>query len=398
MLPSDELAEIWSFLRPEIEQIQAVRGRLYPPVLEQEQGPEPILDGRRVINLASNNYLGLSFHPEMIAAAIRATEEFGVGAGAVRAVTGTMSLHQQMERRLAAFKRSEAAVVYQSGFTANAGTVSALLGPEDLIVSDRLNHASIIDGARLSKAEIKVYEHANPDAAEEVLRAGNHRRRLLVTDGVFSMDGDIAPLPELVEVAERYDAILMVDDAHASGVLGSHGRGTVDHYGLHGRVPIQIGTLSKALGLMGGYAAGDQVLADYLLNRARPFVFSTGHPPAVAAACITAVDILERDSSLVDRLWENTRYFQGAMRAMGYDLGATATPITPVILGEEERAVQFGNALYRRGVFAPSLGFPIVPRGTARLRVMISAMHERHHLDRALEAFREVGIEQGVID
>jgi len=392
-----KVRETWSFLQPDLDNIQAVRGRLYPPILEEAQGPEPVIDGRRVINLASNNYLGLSFHPELIAAAVRATEEFGVGAGAVRILTGTMTLHREMERRLAAFKRSEAAVVYQSGFTANAGTVAALLGPEDLIVSDQLNHASIIDGARLSKAQIKVYPHANADAAEEVLRSSEHRRRLLVTDGVFSMDGDIAPLPELVEVAERYDAILMVDDAHSSGVLGNHGRGTVDHYGLHGRVPIQIGTLSKALGLMGGYATGDQPLADYLLNRARPFVFSTGHPPAVAAACIAAVDILERDTSLVDRLWDNTRYFQGELRAMGYDLGATKTPITPVILGEEERAVAFSHGLSQRGVYAPSIAYPIVPRGTARLRVMISAMHERDHLDRALEAFRHIGIEYGVI-
>jgi glycine C-acetyltransferase len=382
--------QIWDFLAEEVDQIQQVRGRLYPYVLEEAQGPEPVIDGRRVINLASNNYLGLSFHPEMIAAAVRATEELGVGAGAVRIVTGTMTLHREMERRLAGFKGAEAAVVYQSGFTANAGTVAALLGPGDLIVSDQLNHASIIDGARLSKAEIKVYPHADADAAAEILRDSTHRRRLLVTDGVFSMDGDIAPLPDLVQVAERYDAILMVDDAHASGVLGRGGRGTVDHYGLHGRVPIQIGTLSKALGIMGGYAAGDQVLADYLLNRARPFVFSTGHPPAVAAACIAALDLLERDTALVDRLWENTHYFQGQLRAMGYDLGPTQTPITPVMLGEEERAVAVSKALYERGVFAPSIAYPIVPRGAARLRVMLSAMHEREHLDRALEAFQDL--------
>jgi glycine C-acetyltransferase len=387
----------WSFLVPEVEQIQQVRGRLYPPILSGPQGPEPVLDGHRVINLASNNYLGLSFHPELIAAAVRATEQFGVGAGAVRIITGTMDLHREMESRLAAFKGTEAAVVYQSGFTANAGTVAALLGPEDLIVSDQLNHASIIDGARLSKAQIKVYPHKDVDAAADVLKESTHRRRMLVTDGVFSMDGDIAPLPALADVAERYDAIFMVDDAHSSGVLGSHGRGTVDHFGLKGRVSIQIGTLSKALGLMGGYAAGDQILADYLLNRARPFVFSTGHPPAVAAACIAAIDILERDTSLVDRLWDNTRYFQGELRAMGYDLGATETPITPVILGDEERAVAFNRSLYARGVYAPSLAYPIVPRGTARLRVMISAMHERDHLDRALEAFRAAGKEQGVI-
>lgn len=388
----------WEFLAPEVARIEEARGRLYPPVLAEAQGPEPVLDGKRVINLASNNYLGLSFHPALIEAAVRATEEFGVGAGAVRIVTGTMTLHQEMERRLAAFKDAEAAVVYQSGFTANAGTVAALLGPEDVIVSDQLNHASIIDGARLSKAQIKVYAHADPDAAESVLRESAGRRRLLVTDGVFSMDGDIAPLPALVEVAGRHDAILMVDDAHSSGVLGSHGRGTVDHFGLHGRVPIQIGTLSKALGSMGGYAAGDRVLADYLLNRARPFVFSTGHPPAVAAACIAALDLLEGDSSLVNRLWENTRYFQGALRTMGYDLGRTATPITPVIVGEEERAVVFSDALYRRGVYAPSIAYPIVPRGTARLRVMISAMHDRDHLDRALDAFQEVGKELRILE
>jgi glycine C-acetyltransferase len=288
-------------------------------------------------------------------------------------------------------------VVYQSGFTANAGTVSTLLGPEDLIVSDQLNHASIIDGARLSKAQVKVYPHADADAAEAVLRDSTHRRRLLVTDGVFSMDGDIAPLPQLVEVAERYGAILMVDDAHSSGVLGTNGRGTVDHFGLSGRVPIQIGTLSKALGLMGGYAAGDQILADYLLNRARPFVFSTGHPPAVAAACIAALDLLETDPTLVERLWENTRYFQGELRALGYDLGRTQTPITPVILGDEEAAVAFSRELYERGVMAPSIAYPIVPKGTARLRVMLSAMLEREHLDRALETFRVVGRKSGLI-
>jgi glycine C-acetyltransferase len=388
---------LWSFLEPEVEAIRAVRGRLYPPVLEEAQGPEPLIDGRRVINLASNNYLGLSFHPRLIEAAVQATKQFGVGAGAVRNLTGTMTLHQEMERRLAIFKRAEAAVVYQSGFTANAGTVSTLLGPEDLIVSDQLNHASIIDGARLSKAQVKVYPHADADAAEAVLRDSTHRRRLLVTDGVFSMDGDIAPLPQLVEVAERYGAILMVDDAHSSGVLGTNGRGTVDHFGLSGRVPIQIGTLSKALGLMGGYAAGDQILADYLLNRARPFVFSTGHPPAVAAACIAALDLLETDPTLVERLWENTRYFQGELRALGYDLGRTQTPITPVILGDEEAAVAFSRELYERGVMAPSIAYPIVPKGTARLRVMLSAMLEREHLDRALETFRVVGRKSGLI-
>lgn len=387
----------WSFLEPEVEAIRAARGRLYPPVISGAQDAEPVLDGRRVINLASNNYLGLSFHPELIEAAIRATETYGVGAGAVRIVTGTMDLHREMEQRLADFKSTEASVVYQSGFTANAGTVAALLGPDDLIVSDQLNHASIIDGARLSKAQIKVYPHADPDAAEEILKGSTHRRRLLVSDGVFSMDGDIAPLPALTEIAERHDAILMVDDAHSSGVLGSHGRGTVDHFGLKGRVPIQIGTLSKALGLMGGYAAGDQILADYLLNRARPFVFSTGHPPAVAAACIAALDILERDTALVDRLWDNTHYFQGALRAMGFDLGRTETPITPIILGEEERAVAMSRDLNERGVYAPSIAYPIVPRGTARLRVMISAMHAREHLDRALDAFRDVGRRHNVL-
>ncbi|GAC1472487.1 MAG: glycine C-acetyltransferase [Chloroflexota bacterium] len=386
----------WSFLESEVDNIRAARGRLYPPVLSGVQGPETLLDGRQVINLASNNYLGLSFHPELIEAAIRATETYGVGAGAVRIVTGTMDLHRNMEQRLAAFKGTEASVVYQSGFTANAGTVAALLGPDDLIVSDQLNHASIIDGARLSKAQIKVFSHADPDAAQEILRNSTHRRRLLVTDGVFSMDGDIAPLPALSEVAERYDAILMVDDAHSSGVLGSHGRGTVDHFGLEGRVPIQIGTLSKALGLMGGYAAGDQILASYLLNRARPFVFSTGHPPAVAAACIAALDILERDTTLVDRLWDNTRYFQDALRHLGYDLGRTETPITPILLGEEERAVALSRDLYERGVYAPSIAYPIVPRGAARLRLMISAMHERDHLDRALEVFQHLGRRYGV--
>ena len=366
-----------------------------------ESACEPVsrFDGREVINLASNNYLGLANHPKLVEAAIEATRRFGVGSGAVRTISGTMSLHFELEYRIAAFKNVEACVVFQSGFTANAGTVSAVLGPEDVIVSDELNHASIIDGCRLSKARIKVFPHRDAAEADRILAEldGTPGRKLLISDGVFSMDGDIAPLPALVEAAERHGAIMMVDDAHASGVLGRNGRGTVDHFGMHGRVHIQVGTLSKAIGVLGGYVCGSRDLIEYLYHRGRPFLFSTSHPPAVPAACLAAFDILEKEPERMDRLWENTRYFKEGLRSAGFDTGASETPITPVMVGEAGLAHRFSAELFARGVLATGIGFPTVPRGKARVRAIVTATHTREQLDRAVEAFRNAGRRTGIL-
>ncbi len=367
-------------------------------VLESACEPLCRFDGREVINLASNNYLGLANHPKLVEAAIDATRRFGVGSGAVRTISGTMTLHMQLEERIAAFKNVEACVVFQSGFTANSGTVSAILGPEDFIVSDELNHASIIDGCRLSKAKIKVFPHRDAAEAERILSEldGTPGRKLLITDGVFSMDGDIAPLKELVEIAERHGAIMMVDDAHASGVLGRNGRGTIDHYGLHGRVHIQVGTLSKAVGVLGGYVCGSRDLIEFLYHRGRPFLFSTSHPPAVAAACIAAFDLLESEPERIERLWENTKYFKENLRQAGLDTGASETPITPIMVGDAALAFRFSDALFERGVLATGIGYPTVPRGKARVRTIVTAAHTREQLDRALEAIvaaaRHVGL------
>ncbi len=310
-------------------------------MLEGAQEPRTVFDGKEVVNLSSNNYLGLANHPKLRQAARDAVDAYGAGSASVRTIAGTMSLHTELERRLAAFKRTEAALVFQSGFTANSGTVSALLGREDVIISDELNHASIIDGSRLSRATIKVFPHKDVAAMRRLLEESKGARRILViTDGVFSMDGDIAPLPDIVEVAKKYGAIVMVDDAHASGVLGENGRGTVDHFGLHGQVDIQIGTLSKAIGVLGGYVAGSRLLIDYLVQRARPLLFSTSHPPAVTAACLAALDLLENDDSLMKRLWDNTRYFRDGLAALGFDVTGSETPIIPVIVGEGDRAMQ----------------------------------------------------------
>ena len=357
-----------------------------------------VVDGQRVINLSSNNYLGLTTHPHLIEAAIDATRRFGVGSGAVRTIAGTMSLHEELERRLAVFKHTEASLTFQSGFTANVGVLQSMLGDNDVIISDQLNHASIIDGIRLSRAQRKIYPHKDMDGLEQALKeSGDFRVRLVVTDGVFSMDGDIAPLPEIVALAERYDALVMIDDAHASGVLGKNGRGTVSHFGLEGRVQIQIGTLSKAIGALGGYVAGPQLLRDFLIHMARPFLFSTSHPPSVAASCIAALDVLEQQPELIDRLWDNTRFFKEGLTTLGFDTGRSETPITPVIVGEAQTATALSTRLFERGVFAQGIGFPTVPRGQARLRTIVSAAHTREQLQQALDVLAEAGRELGVI-
>jgi glycine C-acetyltransferase len=362
-------------------------------VLESESAAEARFDGKDVINLASNNYLGLTTHPKLREAALEATRRYGVGSGAVRTISGTMSLHMQLEERIARFKNVEACVVFQSGFAANAGTVAAVLTPEDQIISDELNHASIIDGCRLSRAKIHVFPHKDVAAAERKLAEldGQPGRKLLITDGVFSMDGDIGPLPGLVEAAERHGAIMMVDDAHSSGVLGRNGRGTIDHFGLHGRVHIQVGTLSKAIGVLGGYVCGSRALIEFLYHRARPFLFSTSHPPAVAASCMAAFDVLEEEPQRIEALWENTRYFKQGLQAAGFNTGLSETPITPVIVGAARTAHALSAALFEEGVLATGIGFPTVPEGKARVRTIVTATHTRAELDRALQVFARVG-------
>jgi glycine C-acetyltransferase len=368
-------------------------------VLESESAAESRFDGRQVINLASNNYLGLTTHPKLRQAAIEATQRYGAGSGAVRTISGTMSLHMALEDRIARFKHVEACVVFQSGFAANAGTVAAILTPEDHIISDALNHASIIDGCRLSKAKIHVFPHKDAAAAGKILAelAGVPGRKLLISDGVFSMDGDISPLPALVDVAERYGAIMMVDDAHASGVLGRDGRGTIDHFNLHGRVHIQVGTLSKAIGVLGGYVCGNRDLIEFLYHRARPFLFSTSHPPSVAASCLAAFDVLEQEPERIGNLWSNTRYFKQGLTSAGFDTGMSETPITPVMAGEAKRAHQLSRELFEEGVLATGIGYPTVPEGKARVRTIVTATHTKEQLDRALAAFTRVGKRMGLI-
>ncbi len=384
------------------EQLDAWRrAGSYQRLREMQSACEPVarFDGREVINLASNNYLGLANHAKLVEAAVEATRRFGAGSGAVRTISGTMSLHLELERRIAAFKRTEAAVVFQSGFAANAGTVSAVLGPEDHIISDELNHASIIDGCRLSKAKIHVFPHKDTAAAEAVLAGLDEQpgRKLLITDGVFSMDGDIGPLATLVEVAGRHRAIMMVDDAHSSGVLGRAGRGTVDHFGLHGRVDIQVGTLSKAIGVLGGYVCGSRDLIEFLYHRARPFLFSTSHPPAVAAACLAAFDILEQEPERIESLWANTRYFKQALAGAGFGTGASETPITPIMVGEAAAAHAFSGALFERGLLATGIGYPTVPQGKARIRTIVTATHTRGQLDQAVEILVSVARAMGIL-
>ncbi|HKS95123.1 MAG TPA: glycine C-acetyltransferase [Terriglobia bacterium] len=356
-------------------------------ILETEQLPVANFDGREVINLSSNNYLGLTTHPKLKEAAVRAVEEYGVGSGAVRTIAGTMTLHMALEEKIAKFKNVEASVVFQSGFTANAGTVQAILTRDDVIISDELNHASIIDGCRLSRAEIKVFPHKDVEACEKVLKEldGHKGRKLLITDGVFSMEGDIAPLPALVELAEKYGCIMMIDDAHSSGVLGRNGRGTVDHFNLHGRVDIQVGTLSKAIGALGGYVCSTRDTIDFLYHRARPFLFSTSHPPSVAATCIAAFEVLEEEPQLIEQLWANTKFFKDGLKRVGFNTGVSETPITPVIVGEAALAHEFSRQLFASGVFAQSLGYPTVPHGKARIRTIVTATHTQEELTQALE-------------
>jgi len=367
--------------------------------IESAQGAWLTVDGKRVLDFCSNNYLGLANHPRMREAAKKAIDEFGVGPAAVRTIAGTLSLHHELERRLAAFKGVEDALYVQSGLCANQAAIPPLVGSEDVVFSDRLNHASIIDGCRLSRAKIVVYEHCDAADAERVIKENrpNYRRGLLITDGVFSMDGDVAPLDKLYEVAERYGVMTMVDDAHGEGVLGKGGRGIVDHFGLHGKFDVEMGTLSKAFGVVGGVLAGKRKIIDYLRQKARPFLFSSAVPAADTAACLAAVDILESSTELVDRLWENARYFKAEMKRLGFDTGNSMTPITPVMLGEAPLAKEFSRKLFDNDVFAMAIGFPTVPRGKARIRVMISASHSKEDLDQGLEAFAKVGKELGVI-
>ncbi|ACO34558.1 MULTISPECIES: glycine C-acetyltransferase [Acidobacterium] len=361
-------------------------------VLDDIQAPVCTYDGKKVINLASNNYLGLCDHPKLREAAIQAIRDYGVGSGAVRTIAGTMKIHMELEEKIARFKNVEACVVFQSGFTANAGTVSSILGKEDFIISDELNHASIIDGARLSRAKIKVFRHKDVAHAEELLKevASEPGRKLIITDGVFSMDGDIGPVDKLCDLADKYGAIMMVDDAHASGVLGRNGRGSVDHFGCHGRVDVQVGTLSKAIGALGGYVCGSKDLIDYLYHRARPFLFSTSHPPSVAATCIAAFDILENEPERIERLWSNTRYFKEQLGHAGFDIGgkstpASETPITPIIVGDGRKTMDFSRALFDAGVMATGIAFPTVPEGKARIRTIMTSEHTREQLDQALD-------------
>jgi glycine C-acetyltransferase len=363
------------------------------------QGAWITVDGKNVLNFCSNNYLGLANHPKIVEAAKEATKKYGVGPAAVRSIAGTTDLHVQLEQRLAKFKGAEDVITFQSGFTANLGTISALVGKEDAIFSDRLNHASIIDGCRLSGAKIIAYEHNDPASLEDAIKenASNFRRSLIVTDGVFSMDGDIAPLPALYEVARKYDILFMVDDAHGEGVLGKGGRGIVDHFDLHGKVDIEVGTMSKAFGVVGGIVAGDKKIIEWLRQRGRPFLFSSAVTAPDAAACLAAVDLLEESTELVDKLWANAKYFKEEMKKLGFDTGVSETPITPVMLGEAPLAQQFSRELFEEGVFAMSIGFPTVAKGKARIRVMISASHDNDDLGKGLEAFSKVGKKLGVI-
>src|SRR3981081_2477552 len=393
-----------SFLTDQLEELEAKGTHFKLRVLDDEQAPVCTFDGKRVINLASNKCLGFTTHPKLREAALEATRKYGVGSGAVRTIAGTMKIHMGREEKIRRFKNVEACVVFQSGFAANAGTVSAVLGKEDFIISDQLNHASIIDGARLSRAKILVFEHKNIAQAEERLASIKDQpgKRLLITDGVFSMDGDIGPLPALCDLAERYGAIMMVDDAHASGVLGSNGRGTSDHFKVHGHVDIQVGTLSKAIGALGGYVCGTRDLIDFLYHRARPFLFSTSHPPSVAATCIAAFEVLENEPERMEKLWENTRFWKKELGLLGFDVGghatpASETPITPIIIGDGKLTMDFSRELFQEGVLGTGIAFPTVPEGKARIRTIMTATHTKEELEQALEVLKSVGQRMGIL-
>lgn len=393
-----------AFLTDQLNELRAKGTYFRLRVLEDEPAPLSTFDGKKVINLASNNYLGLTTHPKLRQRALEATRQFGVGSGAVRTIAGTMKIHMQLEEKIASFKNVEACVVFQSGFAANAGTVSAILGKDDYIISDQLNHASIIDGARLSRAKILVFEHKNLADAEAKLASVKDQpgRKLLISDGVFSMDGDIGPLPGLCDLAEKYSAIMMVDDAHASGVLGRNGRGTIDHFNVHGRVDVQVGTLSKAIGALGGYVCGSRDLIDFLYHRARPFLFSTSHPPSVAATCIAAFEVLEEEPERIEQLWDNTRFWKKELALLGFDIGgrttpASETPITPIIIGDGKLTMDFSRQLFNEGVLATGITYPTVPEGKARVRTIMTATHTREQLQQALEVLRKVGKGMGIL-
>ena len=387
-----------SFLATELDSLRAQGVYRHLRILDGRQQATSSFDGKSVVNLSSNNYLGLTTHPKLVEAALAATKEYGVGSGSVRTIAGTMAIHMELERRLAAFKHVEAVVVFQSGFAANAGTVSAILTKEDVIISDELNHASIIDGARLSRATIKVFPHKNVAAARTILESlPREQRKLIITDGVFSMDGDLGALPALCTLAEEFGCIMMVDDAHASGVFGKNGRGTVDHFDMHGRVDIQVGTLSKAIGALGGYVAGSKTLIDFLYHRARPFLFSTSHPPSVTASCLAALDILEQEPQIIERLWDNTRFFKAGLVKLGFNTGLSESPITPVIAGEGSLAMKLSDQLFAEGVFAQGIAFPTVARDKARVRTIVTAAHTKDELQFALDKFAKVGKSLGLI-
>lgn len=387
------------WIEQEIENLKAQGLYNHIRTIGSPQGAWLTVDGKHVLNFCSNNYLGLANHPDLISASKNATDKLGIGPAAVRSIAGTTTLHVELEKRIAQFKGVEAAITFQSGFTANLATVPALVGKEDVIFSDRLNHASIIDGCRLSGAKIIAYEHNDVKHLEEQIQANlsQYRRALIITDGVFSMDGDIAPLPDIYEIAKKYDILLMVDDAHGEGVLGKGGRGIVDHFGLHGKVDVEVGTFSKAFGVVGGVVAGKSIIVEWLRQRGRPFLFSSAMTIPDTAACLAAIDLLEDSTQLVDKLWENANYFKAEMKLLGFDTGVSETPITPVMLGEAKLAQQFSKELFEAGVFAMAIGFPTVPQGKARIRVMISAAHSQDDLDKGLEAFKNVGRKLGLI-
>jgi glycine C-acetyltransferase len=403
-MPAITRTDPLSYLTDQMNELKAKGTHFKLRVLDDEQAAVCTFDGKKVINLASNNYLGLTTHPKLREAALEATRTLGVGSGAVRTIAGTMKIHMELEEKIARFKNVEACVVFQSGFAANAGTVSAILGKDDFIISDALNHASIIDGARLSRAKILVFEHKNMAQAEDKLASIKNEpgKKLVITDGVFSMDGDIGPLPELCDLAEKYGAIMMVDDAHASGVLGRNGRGTIDHFKVHGRVDIQVGTLSKAIGALGGYVCGSKDLIDFLYHRARPFLFSTSHPPSVAATCIAAFDVLENEPERMEKLWENTRFWKKELGLLEFDIGgnttpASETPITPIIIGDGKLTMDFSRELFNEGVLGTGIAFPTVAEGKARIRTIVTATHTKEELTQALEVLSKVGKRMGIL-
>lgn len=388
----------FEYLQEELDQMkeQGTFRKLVP--LESDQGSKVVINGKEVIQLSSNNYLGLTTHPRLVKAALEAVEKYGAGTGSVRTIAGTFTMHEQLEEKLAKFKHTEASLVFQSGFTTNQGVLSAILSPEDVVISDALNHASIIDGIRLTKAARKVYKHVDMQDLERALKESSEfRKRLIVTDGVFSMDGNIAPLDKIVELAEKYDALVMVDDAHASGVLGENGRGTVNHFGLDGRVHIQVGTLSKAVGVLGGYVASSRSLIDYLIHKGRPFLFSTSHPPAVTAACDEAIQVLLEEPELIEKLWDNAKFFKDGLLKLGFDTGESQTPVTPVIVGDEALCHKFSDKLLEYGVFAQGIAFPTVAKGLARVRTIVTAQHSKEELQEALDIFEKAGKELGII-